>query len=86
MAISQDQLVEVMIFQLKNFSTDPDSVDENTIHKDVLTEEGFGTATPKRIYKAFIRFTLIHNGNGDPPWPQNWMDLSVRELAEKLIP
>lgn len=85
MAMTQDQLVEVMIFHLKNFSNDPDSIDENTIHESVLDDSGFGTATPKRIYKALIRWTLQTNGNGDPSWPANWVKLSVRDLAGKLV-
>ncbi|MCA9736877.1 MAG: hypothetical protein R3E98_17435 [Gemmatimonadota bacterium] len=80
------QLRAVMIYQLGAFSAPGVVVDDNTVHKDVLTDEGVGTATPKRIYKAFVRATFVMNGLEDPEWPADWMDLTVAELAAVLLP
>ena len=86
MALTVEQLKEVMKFQLRNLSdANPDDITDDTIHGDVLSGEGFGTANPQRIYKAFIRYTLIKNGEEDKKWPSNWPQLSVAELADKLL-
>ena len=75
-----------MIYQLGAFNTSGSAIDENTVHGDVLTDEGPGNDTPKRIYKAFIRATFVMNGLPDPTWPEAWMDLTVAELADELLP
>ena len=80
------QLKEVMLFHLKNFTSDPSVVNKDTIHDTVLSEEdGSGTANSKRLYKGFVRFTIIREGHNDKPWPVNWMTCSINELAPKLI-
>ncbi len=84
--ITAEQLREVMKFHLRNFSTDPNSVTDDTVHSTVLSDsDGFGTATSKRIYKSFIRWTLITNDHEDKSWPTNWMDLTVAQLAPELL-
>lgn len=80
------QLKSVMKFHLKNFNDEGVPINDETIHKDVLSEDdGFGTANSKNIYKALIRRTLKREGHKDKRWPDNWMDLSVGELAPRLI-
>ena len=84
--MTQKQLQSVMKFQLKNFNHTDAPITNQTIHKNILTDsDGFGTATSKRIYKAFIRWTIKRQNKEDKPWPKNWMDLSVEELAAKII-
>lgn len=85
MPISQPQLEAVMIKFLSDFSTSGDTITRDTIHSSVLSDEGIGTATSKRIYKSLVRFTIIRNGGADKAWPPNWMDLSVAELAARLL-
>lgn len=84
--MTKNQLVEVMIFHLTNFSGGNASATKDTVHSDVLSDEdGIGTATSKRIYRSFIRYTMISNGSEDNPWPSNWIDLTVEMLATKLL-
>lgn len=81
-----EQLKSVMKFHLKNFNDEGVSIDNETIHKSVLSEDdGFGTANSKSIYKALIRRTLVSNGHEDKRWPDSWMDLSVNGLAPRLL-
>ncbi|MDX1701960.1 MAG: hypothetical protein R3250_15140 [Melioribacteraceae bacterium] len=81
-----EQLIEVMKYHLKNFSTNDVEITNDTFHKDILSDsDGFGSANSKRIYKAFIRWTLLQAGLEDKTWPKNWIELSVTELAKKLI-
>lgn len=76
-----------MRFQMQNLSTTGNEITDESIHGDELSEEGFGTATPRRIYKSFIRFTFVRNGLPDPTnkWPSNWLRSSVQALAEILL-
>jgi len=84
--MTKDQLMEVMKYHLRNFSSDGDKITDETIHSTVLTDDdGFGSASSKRIYRSFIRWTLKQAGHEDKKWPKNWMELSVSELTEKLL-
>ena len=81
-----EQMKEIMKYHLRNFNDEAIVINDDTIHKQVLSDEdGFGAATSKRIYKAAIRWTLRKQGHEDKAWPSNWMDLSVNELAPKLL-
>jgi len=81
-----DQLKSVMKFHLKNFNDEGVEINDDTIHHDVLSAtDGFGAANSKNIYKAVIRWTLKKNGHEDKRWPDDWMDLSVKELAPRLL-
>jgi hypothetical protein len=81
-----DQLKSVMKYHLKNFNDKGGSINDNTVHSDVLSDsDGFGTANSKRIYKALIRRTLKREGHKDRRWPNDWMELSVKKLAPELI-
>ncbi|MDP2885520.1 MAG: hypothetical protein Q8P51_10925 [Ignavibacteria bacterium] len=43
-----DQLKSVMKFQLKNFNDESVSINDNTVHREVLSEnDGYGTANSK---------------------------------------
>lgn len=80
-----DQLKEVMKFHLRNLSTTGVPINDETIHREALTEDGFGTANPRRIYKSLIRWTFHANNVPDKPWPPNWLDYSVANLATGLL-
>lgn len=87
MALNQTQLRNAIKFQLGNFSSSSDPVSDDTVFSEILSnDDGIGTANSKRIFKSFIRWTLIRNGAEDVNWPANWIDLTVSQLAEKLIP
>lgn len=80
------QLREVMKYHLKNFSINDVEITDETLHKDILSEEdGIGSANSKRIYRSFIRWTLLQAGEEDKPWPKKWIDLSVADFSTKLI-
>lgn len=84
--MNNSELREVMKYQLKNFDTNNVKITDKTLHKEILSgEDGIGTVNSKRIYKSFIRWTLIQAGEKESPWPKNWIDLSVADLSIKLI-
>ena len=85
--MENSQLKEIMIYHLKNFSLAGVEVDESTVHGDILSDDdGYGSANSKRVYKAFIRWTIVMAGDEDKPWPEKWMEMSIAQLSNKLIP
>jgi hypothetical protein len=80
------QLKAIMRFQLSNFNDESVQIDDDTIHNTVLSEsEGIGSVNSKQIYCDVIKFTLLKQGHSVKIWPDHWMNLSVAELAGKLI-
>ncbi len=85
MALSVDEIKTVMKFHLRNFNDEGVKIDDETIHSDVLSpNDGFGHANSQNIYQGFMRVTFQRNGHGDPAWPNDWMDMSVIDLASSL--
>lgn len=80
------QLKAAMKFQLKAFNDEGVAINDSTVHRTVLAEDdGFSPGTSsKAVYRAFIRNTLSRNGDGDPRWPPDWMELDVATLAAVL--
>lgn len=84
--MSREQLIEIMKFHLGNFNDEGVSINVNTIHNSVLSDsDGFGNSNSKNIYKALIRWTLRKNDQSDIPWPKVWINMSIKDLAVKLI-
>lgn len=85
--ITKAQLIAVMIFQLSNFNRTGSVVDENTVHKDILSEDDGTTSSTssKNLYKGLVRFTIVANGHEDKKWPNKWMDQTVKDLADGIF-
>lgn len=84
--MEQSQLQDVMKYQLAPFNNENAEINEDTIHDAVLDEDdGFGPSNSKTLYEGTVRWTLVNAGHEDKPWPSNWMSMSVRELASKLL-
>jgi len=80
------QLQTVMKSQLKYFSKSNDKITDDTVHNTILSRtDGFGYANSKYIYRAVLRWTLIKAGKPDKKWPGHWVDLSVKDLALKIL-
>jgi hypothetical protein len=84
--MTNTQLKAIMRFQLSNFNDESVQIDDDTIHNTVLSEsDGIGSVNSKQIYCDVIKFTLLKQGHPVKIWPDYWMNLSVAELAGKLI-
>src|SRR6058998_2020661 len=68
--VTQAQLKNVMKQQLQRFNDDG------------VTR----TLSSARLYKGVIRFVLKRNNNVDPRWPNDWLAMSVKDLASALLP
>lgn len=82
--ITKDQLKEVMKYDLKRLNLTSQDITDDTKHGDILSDDG-STTSSKRIYKSLVRYTIRINSCEDKNWPANWMDMTVAELADKLI-
>jgi len=84
--MTHKQLQSVMKFQLKYFNNSETKITDETVHRQILSrQDGFGYANSKYIYRAVIRWTIIQNKHKDKNWPKHWIDLSVKELALKIL-
>lgn len=84
--MNQNDLESVMLFHLQNFNDEAETLSNDTVHNKVLsTTDGFGAANSKNIYRSFIRWTLKKQKHKDKPWPKDWMDTTVKDLAGKLL-
>lgn len=84
--MTQEQLKDVMKYHLTNFNDEEVEINDDTVHNTVLSDsDGYGAANSKYIYRAAIRWTMKSNGHQDRPWPSNWFELNVKELAYKII-
>lgn len=85
--MTQQELIEVMKYHLKNFNDEGvNPIDENTIHKTILSSaDGVGNANSKNIYRAVIRWTMKNNRHADKPWPTDWFEKSVSYLSSKIL-
>lgn len=81
-----DQLKEVMKFQLNNFNDEGVEISNQTVHNEVLDEDdGFGHINSEKMYQDVMKFTLIKQGHALKKWPNDWTELTVNELAPKLL-
>jgi len=80
------QLKNIMKFHLENFNDEGVEIKDSTIHNKVLSsDDGYGAANSKRIYRSVMRWTLRKNGVEDIPWPSDWFTKDVEYLSTKLI-
>jgi len=85
--ITNSQLRNVMKFHLKNFNDEGVTISNETKHEEVLADnDGFGGANSKAIYKAAMRWTFRRTQLGDPDWPNDWMPMTVAQLADFFLP
>jgi len=88
MALNTNDLTKFLQYAVSSFTPKKDTpadVPTDAALKTMLPSGGVGTATPSRIFKSLVRWTLVTNGNGDKNWPANWQDLSIEKLVPKII-
>lgn len=84
--LSNSQLRQIMRYHLDHFNSTANEVTDDTVHKDILGTEGFGSANPARLYHGFISFSLKSAGNPLKKWPHNWLQMTVGDLSGVLAP
>jgi hypothetical protein len=84
--MDQDHLHEVMIFHLRNLNRENVDVNLDTVLNSVLsTTDGYGNSNSRNIFRAMMGWTFKKAGIKNKKWPFNWMELSVKDLAAKIL-
>lgn len=85
MSITAD-LVEYIFFDnLRYFHTNGKPVTRETVFSDALGASKVAGSTPRTLFKDVSRHDIVINGGEDKPWPDNWLTLSPKSLAPKLV-
>ena len=85
MPITNETLRQVMRYYLDHFNSGSATITDQTVHDTVLTSGGGGLIDTKGLYEGSVRYTLSVSGGGKPDWPDEWMPMTVEELAAELI-
>lgn len=85
--ITLEALVENMKVKLQAFNNEKLEINEETIHKSILSDsDGFTSSQSSgKLYKGAIMWTVWANGGKKTRWPSDWMDQTVAELAEFIM-
>lgn len=84
--MKQEDLQNNMKYHLNNLKKEGIDITDDTIHEDVLSlSDGFGMANTEHIYEYVINETFSLNNETSKTWPLDWMKLSVKDLASKLV-
>jgi hypothetical protein len=83
--MTRDQLVQVMLYQLRSLGTQP-SPTEESIHSDCLeSDDSLSPGGSAAKYRDVVTWTLDRQGYKQVPWPADWMSMSVGALADALL-
>src|SRR6185295_13064227 len=83
--MEQSQLEEVMIYHVKNLSGTSDEVTVDSIHSNYLQPAARGKRNRRRVYSDCIGFTISNAVHTEKQWTSEWINLTIRQLAEKLM-
>jgi len=84
MALSAQQVEDIMMFHLGNLSTSGQPVDRETIFGQALSRRAVAGMSARALFKLLARRDVIVNGGQDKPWPERWVEQSVAGLAPQL--
>jgi hypothetical protein len=82
--MDNEQLRKVMRYYLDHFNSSGRDITDRTKHQDILSSSG--SPNTKDLYEGSVRYSLKASGNDEPEWPDDWMALTVAELANELVP
>jgi hypothetical protein len=85
--ITQAWLKRQLKKDIKRFQKNDLEITDDTKPEDVFDPaDGFGPSSPKNIVQGAILWTLRTNGYKKSKFPNNWVSLTVAEIAAKLLP
>lgn len=81
------QLRQVMRYYLEHVNGTSRPVTDETVHRDLLSSgDGYGPASSARLYEGFVRYSLATVEHPVRDWPSRWLEMTVGELADVLVP
>ncbi len=82
--MTKPQLVEVMLFHLRNLGTCKHAGPDTVLGDCLPTTSPVGGKAPAEMFKDFIVWTVTNAGYVAVTWPQDWLAMTVQGLAELL--
>lgn len=80
-----EQLYNLLVQHLQNLSRNKEVVTDNTIYSNVLpTNDGMGGLSSSALYELLVKNALKSQNVKLKDWPNDWLNLSVRDLAELM--
>lgn len=84
--ITLDPLQDGMRDLLLTFNKNNIEITNDTVHKTVLEDDNAKKAARnKRLYKGGVEWIVWRNEGKEVKLPSDWLDLSVRALAEFIM-
>lgn len=84
--LTLDPLQDGMRDLLSTFNKDGIEITNDTIHKSVLNEgNAKKLAFQKKLYKGGVDWIIWRNEGKEVKIPSDWMDLSVKAVAEFIM-
>lgn len=79
------QMKTVMKGFLTHYNDEGIDVNDSTIHNTVLSaSDGLAGISSMTMYKSDLVYVIRRNSHPEKKWPDNWMSLSVSDLAIAL--
>lgn len=82
--MTKPQLVEVMLFHLRNLGTCPQVGPDTTLGDCLPTTSLAGGNSPATMFENTIKWTIKNAGLPVHVWPADWLALTVGALADYL--
>jgi hypothetical protein len=83
--VTKQQLIEVMLFHLRNLGTCPQVGSDARLKDCLSTTSAVGGNSPAAMFKNAIDWTIKNAGLAVHEWPSCWLDLTVDALAAGLL-
>lgn len=80
-----EQLYNLLIRHLQNLNKVQEVVNHNTVYCNVLpTNDGMGGMSSSALYELLVKNALKSQNSQLKTWPNDWLNLSVWDLAESI--
>lgn len=85
--MTQQQLKDVMVFQLSSLNMTGNVVNYDTVFNAILSTNSTlpGLPSSADLFRGFIRYSLLHGGHNDKTWPANWLSLTPNTLSPQIL-
>lgn len=87
MILTQEAWEEVIRFQMQTWNNEKVNIINSTVIAEVISEnDGFDPAVSSaKQFPLSIDWTVWANGGKPFTWPENWLTMTVTDLAEYII-
>lgn len=83
--LTEVQIRTILRFHLRNLGTSGQAVTDDSVFQDDLSDLAVAGMSSRVLFKAVSRRDIVRNGGQDKTWPANWLQLTPKTLAPKLV-